>query len=840
MAKVSRPRVDRATRKASAEEQRLTVARHSVSPVDEFALMTDGLSLAELEERRRLGLINRAPTASSRSLAAILRANLLTLFNAVVGGSFLLLLLLGQWRDALFGFAVVSNVVIGVVQEYRSKRTLDRLALVHAPRATVRRGGDNVLVPVSDVVLDDVLVLLTGDQVPADAVVMTQEGLELDESLLTGEADPVPKGAGDVLLSGSSIVAGTGRARVTHVGPETYASRISLEAKRFSLVNSELRNALARIVRWISWALIPLMIIATNGQMQAVGGWGQAWESGAWLDAAVKSIASIISMIPQGLVLITSIAFALAAVKLARRQVLVQELPAVEGLARVDVVCFDKTGTLTEGDIVFDEVATLPAAARRPDWPGAVGWFAADDNANATARALAAAFSAPLRAVVACATPFSSDRKWSSVEFRDGGTWVLGAPEMVLPASATQALSLASDIASRGLRTLVLAYSSSRVGGKAALPARLTPLVILSLRERVRSDARETIEYFRDQGLTLKVISGDNPRTVAAVARQAGITHDGDGYDARDLPEDTEKLATVLEQHHVFGRVTPEQKKAMVLALQSRGHVVAMTGDGVNDALALKRADLGIAMGSGSAATKAVSRIVLLDGAFASLPGVVAEGRRVIANVERVSRLFLTKTVWAMVLAITFGIALWAFPFLPRQLSAVDGYTIGIPAFFLALLPNARRYIPGFLRRALSYCIPTGLLVGGLVVALDVSLHALGASSVTQTQTAVSIVLSLTGLWVLAALSRPLTRWRLVIVMGCFMVAGVVFTLPLSTDFFGFEWPTGNAVWVTLGIGFAGMLGVEVIDRVVRRILGDEHRGSGPTESKFSAASAKH
>jgi cation-transporting ATPase E len=412
-------------------------------------------------------------------------------------------------------------------------------------------------------------------------------------------------------------------------------------------------------------------------------------------------------------------------------------------------------------------------------------------------------------------------------------TWILGAPEMVLESGADDVRDLCRARAELGLRTLVLASSTGTVKDE-QLPKTIRPVAIITFGEKVRGDARETIEYFLSQGLKLKVISGDNPRTVAAVARVAGLTFDGHGFDARELPEDMAALADVLQEHDIFGRVTPEQKKLMVIALQSRGHVVAMTGDGVNDALALKRADLGIAMGSGSAATKAVSRLVLLDGSFSSLPGVVAEGRRVIANVERVSRLFLTKTAWAMVLAIVFGVMLWAFPFLPRQLSANDLFTIGLPAFALALLPNARRYQPGFLKRALSFCIPTGVLIGALVVGLDAVQKSFQTFTVAQTQTSVSMFLALAGMWVLVTLSRPFNRWRFLIVAAMYLGFAVVFFVPVSQDFFGFVTLEGNLLWVTLAFGLVGVLGVELIDRIVQRIM------FGPRKHWDSERTSRH
>jgi cation-transporting ATPase E len=811
-------------------------ARQQLSEAFDDQLVISGLSSVEVETRRTLGLTNAQDKSSSRSLINILRSNLLTLFNAVVGGSFLLLLALGQWKDALFGFAVITNVVIGVVQEFRSKRALDRVAILHQPRARVLRGGVNIEIGMAQVVLDDVLVLRAGDQVPADAVVLRSNGLEVDESLLTGESDAIEKSERDLVLSGSSVVAGSALARTIRVGIESYSTAITLEARRFSLVSSELRNSLARIIRWITWALIPVMLIALNGQMQAAGGWPVAINTGTWVPAAVASIASIISMIPQGLVLITSITFALAAVKLARQQVLVQELPAVEGLARVDVVCFDKTGTLTEGEIEFDTAVELTDSPQSVGWRSALAWLANAEDANGTSRSLQTEFAATQReGTLTASVPFSSARKWSAIELDTAQTWVFGAPEMVLlekSQSHSSALARAAEFAEQGLRTLVLAVSGNRIYDD-QLPTNIRPTVLIALRERVRSDAPETIAYFLEQGLSLKVISGDNPRTVGAVANAAGIPNAANVVDARTLPDDVDALAEVLETHSVFGRVSPEQKKLMVLALQSRGHIVAMTGDGVNDALALKKADLGIAMGNGSAATKAVSRLVLIDSRFASLPSVVAEGRRVIANVERVSRLFLTKTSWAILLAIVFGVMLWPFPFLPRQLSAVDGYTIGIASFLLALLPNPRRYVAGFLKRSLMFCIPAGMLTGLLVIGADGYLRAVGGYTSAQTQTVIAVVLSLSGLWVLVALSRPLTGARLIIVVAMYAFFIGTFTIPLSRDFFGFVQIPESLLVVALTSGVLAILCIEAVDRIVTKMLSRSATGAHDAASSL-------
>lgn len=783
----------------------------------------DGLSEEAVQQRMLAGLGNEVSDQSSRSLWQILRANVLTLFNGIVAGSFTLLLIIGEWEDALFGFAAVGNAVIGVVQEYQAKRALDRLAVLDRPTARVLRSGVEREIPREEVVLDDLLVLRPGEQLSADAVVLDSEGLQVDESLLTGESDPVDKGTGTEVLSGSSVLAGRGRARVIRVGDEAFVSRLTAEAKRFSLVNSEIRNSINKILNWITWLLLPVMLVVVNGQMQANGGWSQAISTGAWRNGAIGAIASIVAMIPLGLVLLTSVAFAVGGVRLARHKVLIQELASVEGLARVDVLCLDKTGTLTEGRIAFDAAHPVgPAEAE--GWTGALGWFGAEPDANATARCLKEAFAADPALSPVSTVPFSSARKWSSVTFNRGGagleTWILGAPELVLDGvgdnpETAETLGKAAALASSGLRTLVLA----RVPGEPLaedLPPHPAPVALLTFREKTRPDAARTFSYFRQQGVSLRIISGDDPRTVAAVARDVGLDVE-EGIDARGLPEDPVLLAGLMEQHTVFGRVTPLQKQDMIRALQDRGHTVAMTGDGVNDALALKTADLGIAMGTAAPATKAVSRLVLLDGQFSRLPGVVAEGRRVIANIERVSMLFLTKTTYAVVISVFFGLLLWPFPFLPRQLSVTDGLTIGIPAFFLALMPNPRRYRAGFLKRSLSFAIPAGIVVAAAISAVNIFARVRGGFDGGTVRTASVITLTLVGLWILVVLSRPLNLLRSAVIVGVYAGFAALFAIPVIRDFLELAWLPPDLLAAALGCALGGMAAVEILAGIQRR-----------------------
>ncbi|SMQ62032.1 cation-transporting ATPase E [Plantibacter sp. VKM Ac-1784] len=784
--------------------------------------MRTGLSATEVAERVAAGRTNAFTQETSRSVWSIVRANVLTLFNGIILACFLVLLAIGRWQDALFGFSAIANAVIGSVQEFRAKRSLDRLALLNSPSARVLRDGVEADIEVGDVVMDDLIVLRAGDQVPADALVVETHGLQVDESMLTGESDAVEKSVDDRVLSGSTVVAGEGCAVVDRVGADSFANSLSTEAKRFSLIASELRSSINRVLKWVTWIVGPVALLVLNAQMNAVGGWSDATSSGAWRDAATATIAAIVAMVPLGLVLMTSISFAAGAVKLARKQVLVQELPAVEALARVDLICLDKTGTLTQGDIVFDAVHPIREQA---GWERVLAWYGVQSDANATARSLTARFTDQPEVAPTDRIAFSSARKWSAVVFPDG-MWILGGPEMVFPATTDDAgrrelAAEAERLAATGRRTLVLAHGTPTTDE--TVPHDAVPVALLTFREDIRPDAAETLAYFAAQEVGVRIISGDNPQTVAAIARDVGLDAPS-GFDARNLPDDDDALLRVLDEHLVFGRVTPDQKRRIVVALRRAGHTVAMTGDGVNDALAIKEADIGIAMNSGAAATKAVARLILLDGRFSHLPSVVAEGRQVIANIERVSMLFLTKTAYATFLAIVFGILMLPFPFLPRQLSISDGLTIGLPAFFLALLPNAQRYIPGFLRRSLSFAVPAGLAVTLGITAYARLAAGLGVPE-AEVRTGSTLILTLIGLWILVVLSRPVTRFKGAVI-GVMMVAlVVVYTVPIARDFLQFVELTLPTALLVLGTSLVSIALIEIVRFAHRRIARrDEER----------------
>ena len=781
---------------------------------DVTSLGERGLSAAEVAERVARGAVNRVKDRTSRSVASIVRENVLTLFNAIIVGASVIVLLFGDLRDGIFGGVMIINAVIGIVSELRAKRTLDSLAIVDAPQASVLRDGTLSVIPARDVVLDDVIELALGDQVSVDGTVLASAGLEIDESLLTGESRPVKKKEGDQLLAGTSVVAGSGRMVATAVGERVYAQGLSEQARAFTRTVSEIQVSINRVLQVVSVMLLPVVALTFYSQNRIAGGSG-----GDWREALVLSVASVIGMIPQGLVLLTSMNFAIGSATLARRGVLVQELPAVEVLARVDCLCLDKTGTLTTGGIRVREVDVVAGDA---DTVMSALASAASDRTNATAEAIWAHVGEGARSGaserIEWSVPFSSARKWSA-----WGTgresWILGAPEFVIDeAVATNAVLLerVRAIAAQGSRVVALVRADEAVVDD-ELPARRAVVALVVLEEDLREDAAETLDYFRSQGVHVRVISGDNPTTVGALAAQAGLTApDGSParlMDARDLPEDltSEAFNDAIERHDVFGRVTPEQKRAMVGALQARDHCVAMTGDGVNDALALKDADLGIAMGNGTQATKAVAQIVLVDSKFSVLPGVLSEGRRIIANMERVSSLFLAKTTYAAVLVIVTALVGWRYPFLPRQFSYIDSLTIGIPAFFLALWPNPRRYVPGFLKRTLSLAMPTGVI---LATAALVAFGIVEGPPQARESTAAILSLMLGAIWLLVITSRPLSLWKWVLLASVISatVGGVL--LPPVRGFFSMVAPTGYEWLVIACVGACAAVLIEIAQRI--------------------------
>lgn len=771
----------------------------------------NGLTAAEVQQRIEAGQTNRAPTPRGRSTLDILRANIFTVFNAILATAVVIVLLVGQWQDAVFGIVLIVNTLIGTIAEIRAKRVLADVAILDAPSARVTRGGDTYDIAAKDIVLGDLVHLSLGDQIPVDGIVRQVGGISIDESILTGESDPQKKAVGDSVMSGTSVIAGSALIQATAVGPNSYANTLAAQVKSYRKVRSELADGIDYILKRLSWVIVPLALLVMWAQLRTHGGIDGALESGRWKVAVVLGVAAVVGMIPQGLVLLTSMNFAVAGAKLARRGAIVQELPAVEVLARVDTLCLDKTGTLTTGNMA---VRRIESPQPLSDEESAALAALCADRANATAQAIddyltAERAAAPQLASAPEISPFNSSRKYGTARIGDA-LYALGAPDVLLTGDD---VDTARTIASEGLR--VVAFAAGTCEDDLAARA----LVVIG--EELRSDASETFDYLHEQGIRLLVISGDHPATAGAVAGQVGIAGGSPRVgDARELPSEPAALADRLEEVDVLGRVTPEQKRDIVLALKSREHVVGMTGDGVNDALALKEADLGIAMDNGARATKAVARLVLLSGKFSVLPHVLAEGRRVMANMERVSVLFLTKTMYAILLAVaTSGLA-FTYPFLPRHLTIIGSLSIGIPAFALAIAPNTRRYREGFLKRVLRVAVPAGIVIALAVLLVQgLAISGIFRFTTEQSQAATTLTALIIALTLLANFSQPLMRdgkptWRAGLLASMIGIVLAILAIPPLRRFAALELPTPAGWALILGVG---ILGAAIVWRLSHR-----------------------
>ncbi len=773
-----------------------------------------GLTTAEVAERVSRGEVNDVPVRSSRSMTDIVRANVFTRFNAIIGVLWFIMLWVAPIQDSLFGFVILANTGIGIIQEWRAKKTLDSLALIGEAKPTVRRDGIAAEVSTSEIVLDDLIEIGPGDKIVVDGTVVEADGLEIDESLLTGEADPVLKKPGDTVMSGSFVVAGGGAHTATKVGAEAYAAQLAEEASRFTLVHSELRSGISTILKYVTWLMVPTSIGLVISQLVV--------KDDDLKQSIAYTVGGIVPMIPEGLVLLTSVAFAIGVIRLGRQQCLVQELPAIEGLARVDTVCLDKTGTLTEGGMDVTELRMLGGSDETyvRKVLGALG--ESDPRPNASLQAIIDSYPDSEDWRCTESLPFSSARKYSGASFSEGNgensTWLLGAPDVLLPPD-DPALTDIEDLNKQGLRVLLLARSDAREvdDPSVAESARATALVVLE--QRLRPDAADTLRYFEDQDVAAKVISGDNAVSVGAVAGKLSLPGAENTVDARTLPADQAEMARVLDDNAVFGRVSPQQKRDMVGALQSRGHTVAMTGDGVNDVLALKDADIGVSMGSGSEATRAVAQIVLLNNSFSTLPSVVAEGRRVIGNITRVATLFLVKTVYSVLLALLVVCTQVEYLFLPRHLTLLSTLTIGVPAFFLALAPNKERAKPHFVKRVMRYAIPGGVIAGTATFAtyLLARSHYTGPGAREAETSAATLCLFLVAIWVLAIIARPYTWWRLLLISTMGFGFMLVMVVPWLQDFFQLRLAGATMPWAAVGIAAVAAAGIEFSFRWVNR-----------------------
>ncbi|RGR16193.1 HAD family hydrolase [Bifidobacterium longum] len=819
-----------------------------------------GLTPKEVVQRIESGQSNAVKTSTSRSVQDIVRANVFTLFNGIIFAAMVLVLITGSWRDAVFGFVIIINTGIGIVTELRAKRTLDKLSILVASEFLVHRDGRDVEVPHNEIVLDDLLWIRAGEQVPADGQIIQTWGLELDESMLTGESRTVCHKVGEQVYSGATAVSGMALVKVNAVGSHSYAATLTAQAKVYKKTVSDLNKGINTILKFMTFLVVPLCILLILSQIHTVGGWGTALSTGEWRQAVVSAVAGVVGMIPEGLVLLTSLNFAVAAMRLARHNTLVQELESVETLARVDALNLDKTGTITDGGIAFNRLVMLDSANAAAEQAATQALYDCcnEEQPNGTGQAVLAGLKAQGygAGAVESRVPFSSARKWSAVR-KSGETWYMGAPEVIISAlegDYSSVLQQVNEYANDGNRVLLVARSTAplsplrglrdavegaNVSDGPQLDVQAEPVALVLCSEKIREDAERTLAWFREQGVRCRVISGDNPVTVGAIARRVKLTgdHEPVAMDARELPEDVNELARVLENVDVLGRVLPDQKKAIVQALHTQNHVVAMTGDGVNDALAIKEADLGIAMGNAAPATKAVAQVVLVDSKFSHLPDVVARGRQVMANMERVASLFLVKTVYSALISLGVVLTQIPYPYLPRHITYIGALTIGMPAFILALAPNTRRYIPGFLKRVVTFALPGGIatalsvllaswtlpnVMGWDVVNNDADLSALRATS--------AIILFLMGVFVLARVARPLNSWRGALVAG-FAAAGIIGAfIPFVANFFALILPTGTALVATLiALGGAAMIFVICLwlAPLVGRIFGNLLRQHG-------------
>ena len=785
-----------------------------------------GLTDEQVNARIAEGKVNADENPNTRTYKQIVRENTLTFFNFLNLVLLVLVLMVGSYKNAFFVCIIIINTLIGIAQEIRAKKTIDKLAILTARKSVVIREGQKWTVPTEELVLDDVVCLKTGDQVPADARIL-EGGLEVNESLLTGESDNLPKNEGDELFSGSFVTSGEACCQIIHVGKDNYAAQITSEAKEFKRHNSELKNSLNAILKVISIIIVPLGALLFYKQYYIVGD--------TFRDSVVSMVAGVLGMIPEGLVLLTSVALTLGALVLANKKTLVQELYCIETLARVDTLCLDKTGTITEGTMCVERVepyvstgrvgtaATESESAESTEAEvqvqvAADPAFGDDINTvmgnmmyvlkdqNATIDALRKRFPAKQDMTLEHVIPFSSDRKYSGAVFEEKGTYLMGAAQFLFPEDNEELAEKCQAYAEEGLRVLVLAHSSQNAEGT-ELPEGLEPLALMLLTDVIREEAPDTLAFFDSQEVDLKVISGDDPVTVAAIARRAGLKNADSYVDATTLTTE-EELQDAVAQYSVFGRVTPQQKKAMVQALQSQGHTVAMTGDGVNDVLALKEADCSIAMAQGSDAAKNIANVVLLDSNFASMPHIVNQGRRVVNNIRTAASMFLIKTMFSVMLSLLTIFFGNAYPFEPIQMSLISACAVGIPTFLLAQENNYEKIDHTFLRHVFINAFPAAITITFCVFAVMLVSQNVYHST-DMLNTACVLVTGWNYMAALKTVYAPLNTYRKVIIYGMqfiFFAAAVIFQKLLSLGSLDF----GMIILVFILMTFAPVL-IDVI-----------------------------
>ena len=783
--------------------------------------MLTGLTDEQVNERIEQGKVNADENPNTRTYKQIVRENTLTFFNFLNLVLLILVLMVGSYKNAFFVGIIIINTLIGIAQEIRAKKTIDKLAILTAKKSIVIREGKKWTVPTEELVLDDLVCLKTGDQVPADAKVL-EGSVEVNESLLTGESDNLPKNVGDELFSGSFVTSGEACCQIIHVGKDNYAAQITSEAKEFKRHNSELKNSLNAILKVISIIIVPLGALLFYKQYYVVGN--------TFKDSIVSMVAGVLGMIPEGLVLLTSVALTLGALVLANKKTLVQELYCIETLARVDTLCLDKTGTITEGTMCVERVEPWSEASENKDTDEiptededepdlheienmmANLMYVLKDQ-NATIDALRKRFPAKSSMTLKHIVPFSSDRKYSGAVFEDNGTYLMGAAQFLFPEGREDILDVCQNYAEEGLRVLVLAHSTQMAEGT-ELPENLEPAALLLLTDVIREEAPDTLQFFDSQEVDLKVISGDDPVTVSAIAKRAGLKNAENYVDATTL-ETEEQLEEAVAKYSVFGRVTPQQKKEMVQALQKQGHTVAMTGDGVNDVLALKEADCSIAMAQGSDAAKNIANVVLLDSNFASMPHIVNQGRRVVNNIRTAASMFLIKTMFSVMLSLLTIFFGNAYPFEPIQMSLISACAVGIPTFLLAQENNYDKIDHTFLRHVFLNAFPAALTITSCVFAVMLVCQNVYHSN-DMLSTACVLVTGWNYMAALKTVYAPLNTYRKVIIYGMqfiFFSAAVIFQKLLGLGSLDF----GMIILVFILMTFAPLL-IDVITSWIKGV----------------------
>lgn len=796
---------------------------------DSYSINITGLTDEEVRQRVEEGLTNRADISTDKTTKEIVISNVFTYFNLIFLVITILLIMVGSFRNLTFLPIIIGNTVIGIVQEIRAKKTLEKMSLLNAPHADVIRNGSVKQISTEELVKDDVILLTAGKQICADAVVISGN-IQVNESLLTGEADEVEKTEGSTLMSGSFVVSGECYARLEKVGNESYISKLSLEAKSMGgKEQSEMIRSINLIVKWVGIVIIPIGLILF---------WQSHFVNGESITKSVTStVAAIIGMIPEGLYLLTTVALALSTMKLARKKVLLHDMKSIETLARVDVLCVDKTGTITEPDMKLKEIflcknsgadGTQTALTLDELKSLILDYANASVDNNATMLALKAYAAealtnntSALHRTAVSQQAFSSSLKYGSVTFSDG-TYLLGAPEFIMHEDFARIEEEIIPYADKGDRVLLFArYDGENVEN--GINGSVTPLGFVAFANPIRENAVKTFEYFKSQGVAIKVISGDNPRTVSRIAIQAGIESAESFVDAATL--DTEdKIADAVNKYTVFGRVTPKQKKQLVKALQAKGHTVAMTGDGVNDILAMKDADCSVAMASGSEAAAQAAQVVLLDSDFAHMPDVVYEGRRVVNNIQRSASLFLVKNIFSLLLSMFSVILMVTYPLEPAQVSLISMFTIGVPGFLLALEPNKDRIKGHFITNVMLKALPGGLTdviaVGALVVCGEVF-----CISDASIGTIATLVLSVVGFMILFKISEPLNGMKYAVIIG--NIAGLVFSGFFLKKLFALTDLSNICILLMIVFGFAAESLFRNLTLLVEKLRGSYEKKKG-------------